>query len=257
MEQQAVHDPQREEALARSTLYRFLSVAFLPSGEALETLAADADTLASVQRASGHLAWDEAGMATEEACRLLTGTDGASLNDEYHRIFGHHAARDCPVCETEYGAGHVFQQAQQLADIAGFYLAFGLEVADGVGERVDHISLELEFMHVLAFREAYARIHHGAEEVALLRDAQRAFLQDHLGRWVSAFARLVSRKTEGFYLRLARLAAAYIQSDAASFGLRPADDTELAPPVSMDPEESVLPCGADRCPLYPELEPQP
>jgi TorA maturation chaperone TorD len=106
-------------------------------------------------------------------------------------------------------------------------------------------------MHVLTFREAYARLHHGSNEVALLRDAQRAFLQDHLSRWVPTFARLVGRKGEGLYRLLADLVAACIAFEAASFGLSPGEEVELAPSVSLDPDESLLPCGAERCPLEP------
>jgi len=48
---------------------------------------------------------------------------------------------------------------RSLADIAAFYWVFGLEVTADAGERQDHLCLELEFMCVLAAKEAYAGEH--------------------------------------------------------------------------------------------------
>ena len=73
--------------------------------------------------------------------------------------------------------------AERLADLAAFYHAFGLEVAEDAGERHDHLCLELEFMCVLAAKEAYAHEHQlDAEQLAQCRDAQKTFLREHLGR---------------------------------------------------------------------------
>lgn len=244
-----VQEAQVQDTLARSALYRFLSVALLPPGEAFMAVAADEAVGATVRRAAQQLGRAEVPRAVGAACESLRTTSGPVLEEAYHRIFGHNIGKDCPLNETQYGPSHVFQQAQQLADIAGFYQAFGLEVAETVGERVDHISIELEFMHVLTFREAYARVHHGPDEVGLLRDAQRGFLQDHLSLWVPAFARLVGRRDGGFYGHIADLCAVLIGSDAAAFGLSPAEEMEFAPPASVDPEDNTLACGGS-CPSF-------
>src|SRR5262249_11137265 len=79
----------------------------------------------------------------------------------YLATFGHAARGRCPLNEIEYGdlkADGLFQP-HRLADLAAFYRAFGLEVAEEAGERHDHICLELEFMCVLAAKEAYALEH--------------------------------------------------------------------------------------------------
>src|SRR3989304_1633468 len=189
METQVTHDVLAAEALARSAVYRFLSRAFLPPEDGLETMRTEGDEAAGLLRR--HLSVGESAAAAEVAGRLLAATDGAALREEYYHIFGHQISRDCPVYETQYDAGHVFQQAQQLADIAGFYLAFGLEVAEGVGERADHVSLELEFMQALTFREAYARTHHGdGIGDGLLRDPRIEFTLP-LPPYLPILARLV------------------------------------------------------------------
>ncbi|MCL6553820.1 MAG: molecular chaperone TorD family protein, partial [Firmicutes bacterium] len=174
-----------EHALRRSLVYRFLSAAMRPPGEGLAD--ADAAQWQAVVQAAGGVS-PEAAAALEAAGRACADMGEETLSVAYHRLFGHRVGGDCPVYEAQYLPGGIFPQAQCLADVAGFYRAFGLEVGEEVRERPDHISLELEFMHVLAYREAYARRHHGPDEVGLLADAQRAFLRDHLGRWVPALS---------------------------------------------------------------------
>jgi TorA maturation chaperone TorD len=242
-----------EEALVRSTLYRFLSVAWCPPDDGLDELRTVPAVLTAVMAAAEGIGVVRGRELVESIATTLTASDPAGLRAEYRRLFGHQISRDCPLHETQYGAGHIFQQAQQLADIAGFYLAFGLEVAEGAGERVDHLSLELEFLHALAFREAHARLHAGEEEVSQLVEARQAFVRDHISRWVPAFSGLVAARNDGLYRALAHLTQAVITADAVSLGVTADGEAELTPPVSLDPEEETLPCGTDRCPLEPAL----
>jgi len=230
-------------ALGRSAIYRFLSLVFLPVQDDPDGLAREGMEALGALRG---MASDGRAVpldTVEQVADLLHDDAGPALREEYYRTFGHQIAKDCPLHETQYGAGHVFQQAQQLADIAGFYRAFGLEVADGAGERADHLSMELEFMQVLTYREAYARRHHGAEQVAQLREAQQAFLRDHLSRWVPVLARLVSRRTDGVYRHLADVAAAWVAVDAAALGLPAAEEPDYQPEPPLDPAESLPSCG--------------
>lgn len=257
----AAQDTRAAVALARSAVYRFLSLAFFPPAEDLDALRAEG---AALGRALGGLrdavdgggvTVDGGGVTAEDLLRVLQDADGAALRAGYHHVFGHQASGDCPLYETPYVAAEIFQQAQHLADIAGFYRAFGLEAAEDAGERVDHISLELEFMGALAYREAYALAHHGPAEVALLQEAQRAFLRDHLARWVPLLARQVGRRAEGFYRHLADLAAAWVAREAAAFGL-PAEDAAgvTLPDAGVTLPAEDLPvraaaCTEERCPL--------
>jgi len=231
------------EALGRSTVYRFLSLVFLPTQDDPDGWPRAGTEALSVLRGMASDGRAVPLETVEHVARLLHDDAGPALREEYDRTFGHQISKDCPLYETQYGTGHVFQQAQQLADIAGFYRAFGLEVADGAGERVDHLSLELEFMHALTYREAYARLHHGADHVAQLREAQQAFLRDHLSRWVPILARLVGRKTHGVYRHLVDLAAAWVAVEATALGLPAAEEVEYQPEPPLDPAENMPSCG--------------
>ena len=61
----------------------------------------------------------------------------------------------CSPYEGSYGAAPLLAgKGAALADIAGFYAAFGM--TPGAAEVEDHIAAELEFMSVLALKEAAA-----------------------------------------------------------------------------------------------------
>jgi TorA maturation chaperone TorD len=103
----------------------------------------------------------------------------------------------------------------EMADVAGFYRAFGVEVAPG-GERPDHVAAELEFMHLLAVKEAIARDRPDASEQAeVCRDAARTFLRDHLGRFSDRLAeRLEASATDPLWTGAGRLLAGFVARDA-------------------------------------------
>lgn len=123
----------------------------------------------------------------------------------------------CPPYEASYMRSAV---AYQLADIAGFYRAFGMQVAEGSGERADHIGSELEFMAVLCAKEALARWRGRREQAGVCRDARRAFLVEHLGRWGGQFARRIAEHTRlPCYAALADLLVALLKCEATDLGV--------------------------------------
>jgi DMSO reductase family type II enzyme chaperone len=157
------------------------------------------------------------------------------------RLFTHGVSRDCPTFETAYTARDAFQQAQQMADIAGFYRAFGVRHAPG-GERPDHISAELEFMYFLTLKEAYAREVLGGPRVHQCRRAQALFLRDHLACWAPAFGRRVALlDPEGWYGRAGRLLVDWVEAECEALRVQPA--LTVAGPRLPWPEPDDGTCG--------------
>jgi len=216
-------------ARARGRLYGLLALAFSPTPGACLTAPRDRATeLAAAPDALG----DEA-LAAELARlrKALAGVDGQALETLHLDCFGHGVSKEHPPYEAEYGQAHVFQKAQTLADIAGFYRAFGLELAGDFHDRLDHLSVELEFMAFLCAKEAHALAGaHPPEKVALCRKAQGRFLGDHLGRWSFAFARRLEARAAGdLYRGLGVLLAVFVARELDRFGLERAEEPELAP----------------------------
>lgn len=122
--------------------------------------------------------------------------------------------------ETEYGLPHEFRQSQELADIAGFYRAFGFNAGGVRRERPDHLAMELEFMYVLAIMQAHAINIGMPEKAEVCIDAQTRFLHNHLGRWLKLFASsLAANGGIEPFLSLAGLLVSFVQADGAALGV--------------------------------------
>ncbi len=194
-------------------------------------------------------------------CEDLPGFEATpleALQAQHRNIFG---LTGSLLYETELGLPHEFRQSQELADIAGFYQAFGFRTGAAVRERPDHLAAELEFMYVLALKEAYAVENSLPEQAETCRDAQRKFLQDHLARWIGPFCRSLERSTDerlgeggsrSPYLELSRLAHAFITAEASRLGAAisplPQKDLSLTP---YDPDYSCAGCAVAE--LAPEI----
>ncbi|HIE58166.1 MAG TPA: hypothetical protein EYP88_08055, partial [Anaerolineales bacterium] len=84
-------------------------------------------------------------------------------------------------------------------------------------EAPDHIVIELEFMYYLIFRELEALEQSDIERARRFLDIQDAFLRDHLGTWISKFAKNVEENAQtDFYKNLAIVSKQFVQSDHTS-----------------------------------------
>jgi putative dimethyl sulfoxide reductase chaperone len=243
-----------DAAMSRLCLYRFLAKAYEdPTPEGWSALAST-----DCQQCFGGAVRILA--ATAPALAAAAGAFQPQLKPEtfesflasYLAAFGHAARGRCPLNEIEYGdikADPLFQP-HRLADLAGFYHAFGLEVAADAGERHDHICLELEFMCVLAAKEAYALEQQlDPEDLSLCRDAQKQFLREHLGRWTPAFARRLGRMAADTALgALANLTCAFVEAECARYGITPGSEDLLLRPVDETAESMCNSCGVTQLP---------
>jgi nitrate reductase assembly molybdenum cofactor insertion protein NarJ len=222
-----------ETAIRNAQVYRFLTDALIyPQYNWLEHLAA-------LNRILHDLGLPELELSANQV-------DLPSLQSEHRRIFGLTGS----LCyETEFGLPHEFRQVQELADITGFYQAFGFTMGGNVRERPDHISVEIEFMYLLALKEAYATVNGTKEQLEICIDAQKAFLKEHLGRWIGLFAQavylnqdkqasinqdmrnFVTNTTNGIYPELVVCAASFVDFHARELGLeiKPLEISKVQP----------------------------
>jgi putative dimethyl sulfoxide reductase chaperone len=161
---------------------------------------------------------------------------------EYVRLFDR--APRCAPCEGAYGPPQMAGKAAQLADIAGFYAAFGVSPSEGQADTEDHVAAELEFMSLLALKEAWARAEAHHEHAEISRDAAVAFLSDHLARWAPLFAGALAGATDlAYYRAVAGLLAAWLAADTAALGVQ----AEPLVRASADADDA----GAFSCPMAP------
>lgn len=229
--------------LKRSAIYKLLSGAFLYPDEDLYVTAREVPGETPLSSGGDGLQRVQDGLSALR--EMLESKTLKEMQLEHQRVFGHTISKEYPPYETQYGSSHLFQQVQELADASGFYMAFGLEVSDEAKERPDHIGIQLEFMHFLTFKEAYAAEHHGQEEIDICRDAQRKFVGEHLGRWAPLFCKLLmDRIGDGFYRRLASVTSDFMDFEKGYLRVKP---DEVKGPIPLGAEDGTedFSCAAD------------
>lgn len=237
-------------ALCRSALYEALALGFRPPAQ--ETM--------------GRLIFEEQNQALAEIARILDekraekGPERLSvqvlklmqcadvhslkeLENSYRLYFGHTAQPKIPLYETEFGDDTLFQQPQQLGDIAGFYSAFGLRLNVNEHERVDHISCECEFLAFLTRKEAYALEQNDQTMLQETCKAQKLFLKDHLARFIPSFSNLLMQENpQGFYCVLAKLGYDFIREECARYGIVAGPEQLRLRPMTLADE--CFTCGS-------------
>ena len=103
-------------------------------------------------------------------------------------------------------------------DVKKWYSEEGLKI--NLKEVPDHIAIELEFMYFLICKEL-ERAESGAKQASSdYRGKEKLFLEDHLGRWVGAFAdKIVKNAETAFYKKLAYLTKEFIEEDLKRLSL--------------------------------------
>ena len=171
----------------------------------------------------------------------------SDLQSEHRRVFSNVITLDCPPYETLFGNDHVFAQSHVMGDISGFYKAFGVELSKDIHERLDHLSVEFEFMHFLAYKESYSLCHDGPEKTQIVIDAQKKFVKNHIGRWVPLFCRMLTKKADsGLFKLVADMTADWMEFETAFLGVtpQPYTETDYRPATFSSPEGQTYECGA-------------
>jgi len=238
-------------ALVRSQLYGVLARGFADPPRTLADWQAQGEgaevLIVAVEKLPGSAL--AASLRALERARATVATEDAlnELRTQALELFGNLRSRSFPPYETEYTRGGDFRQNQDLADLMGFYQAFGLNLrgTEELRERPDHIAVELEFMHFLCWKEAAARGDADEEHISVCLDAERKFLGDHLGRWAELFAcGLEKTAPEGFYAALAALLRTVVAQEVANLEVKP--EPVPAPQPRRAPEP--MSCGVEETP---------
>lgn len=122
------------------------------------------------------------------------------IRAEYISVFDQSKIQN-PVYETEYGRERAMFKANELADIAGFYNAFGFEIDANSTNRdmVDHVAVESEFYSILLMKLFPLTEMNDQNGCEIVLDAMKKFMQDHLGRFVTTIKERPGVQDSEFY----------------------------------------------------------
>jgi DMSO reductase family type II enzyme chaperone len=216
--------------LLRAGLYKLFSVAFLfPTREVVEYLSDLAERIEALCPQRDGL-WAALANYLRSAEFL---SEKGRLSSAYDGLFHHECGLS--LYESEYRHGG-FRRVECLADVSGFYRAFGLEPER---ERHDHISVELEFMHALVCKEIAAE---QEEQRKVVLDVEGKFLAEHLAPWVPVLAAAISeRARSGFYAKMAAFLSEFLEDELRRLGVK--SERRVAPELSDELETDF------ECPL--------
>ncbi len=207
-------------SLDRARVYRALAQLFrAPDTDAVEALRESG--LPELCQAVGRQAKESELVRAAAALNdLFNDRSVEQLRRGHHDAFDESSGVHCVANEMAQLGGMPqleLTRTFELADVAGFYRAFGVAVTPG-SERADHITTELEFMHLLAVKESIALQEEGeGEHAEVCHNASRAFLQDHLGRWAPRLSEcLVEANADPVYSAAGQLLGSFVTFDIAT-----------------------------------------
>lgn len=122
---------------------------------------------------------------------------------------------DLPVPPNEGLYRQGMPRQRLLLELIQAYRHFGLETSTAAGgELPDHLTLELEFMHFLAFKEHQARAEGDTDHLDGYVLAQQDFLERHLGLWVDDFEARAAERAPAAFAQAAPALAAFVRAEA-------------------------------------------
>jgi DMSO reductase family type II enzyme chaperone len=149
------------------------------------------------------------GVARVDTAGLRDDVEYIDFQAEYIRLFDVGAVRPpFPLYAGEWGT----TRKRAMEDALRFYHFFGMKLDESCRELPDHVTVQLEFMQVLAFTEGTIRAS-GDDALPFLR-AERDFLERHPGRWWPLLRRkMASYDPLPFYAALTALADAFFAAE--------------------------------------------
>lgn len=165
------------------------------------------------------------------------------LETAYGRCFGHTVRGPVPPYESEWGKSDGLLQPHRIADLAAFYRAHGLVLSPGA-ERADHVSVQAEFLHFLACKEARALISGERDLADSCEESTAKILACHLGQFAPAFSRrLEATDGAGPYAQFARILRDLVEVECRSREIATGDDALPLRTVSFADDAACVSCA--------------
>lgn len=203
-------DPGGARDAARADLSRLLAACYYEPGPEL----AEEQVFESI---AGAVALIDPGLESE-ARRLGAAFASARLEDllvDYARLF----LGPVKALAQPYGSAWLETDGGLMRDstlaVAALYAEGGFEIAEAFRELPDHVAAELEFLYLLRFRIAQARMAGDAAALGAAETLRQQFLEQHLGAWIAPFSAAVKAGAQtDFYRSLAALTEQFVGTES-------------------------------------------
>ncbi|MGH3077487.1 MAG: TorD/DmsD family molecular chaperone [Gaiellaceae bacterium] len=221
-----------ESGTGRAALWRLLSLGSAhPSAESFAEVEALAEAVLEL----------EGSPAVGELLAAIRASTPEELEAERQSLFGGSVA--VAPYEGSYEVDPV-RQGRQLADVAGFYRAFGAEAHGPAAERPDHVGCELEFLAFLELERMLLAESDDESGADLVDEIAGSFVRDHAGRWLPAFFAGVreAAKAGSVFAALAALGERAVAEEVERRGVEPSPLPRRHARLSV--EQDAFDCGA-------------
>lgn len=116
-----------------------------------------------------------------------------------------------PPYESVYAGSEGAPQMQASVAVRQAYAEAGVGLPEEVRDQPDFIGFELDFLRHLAAQEAQAWSNQDQEAALKLLEKEKAFLEEHIVRWVPRFCEVMAREARlGFYQGIARMTKGFV-----------------------------------------------
>jgi TorA maturation chaperone TorD len=142
------------------------------------------------------------------------GCDVERLKVDFARLFVGPYTLLAPPYGSVYLEGERRVMGDSTLHALAMYREAGVDIASDFSDAPDHIAAELEFMYYLVFKEIEGIT--GGDPASAMNciHKQCAFLNRHLGAWVSEFVLKVEENADTeFYKNLAKLTIRFVRKD--------------------------------------------
>lgn len=202
----------------RASMYRWLSLGFYAPNEELVEALRQGTMKQEMTLATSWLGMDQRPLLDcLEGLDVRAHTSLPELQDAYESLFGKNVAR-IAAREAAYlwrSITHPAEVASELNHaLVNIYGQYGLKPQ---ADTADSLPMQLEFLAYLCQLETQSWQAGTSPTARELRRKERAFLTDHLGRWLPEFCqRVEERAAPSFYSVLSALALRWLKLEYGS-----------------------------------------
>ena len=198
---------------ARADLARLLAASYYEPGEEF----AEEQLFASIREAASSI--DPAlGAVAKRLESAYAEADRQELLIDYVRLFhGPPKALAQPYASVWLSMTTKTVMEDSTVAVMELYREAGFEIAEDFRDLPDHVSVELECLYALLFREAQARRDGQTDIQQAAATLRRRLLQDHFAGWLAQFAdAVIAHAQTPFYRTLAELTRDYIDFEGST-----------------------------------------